>query len=87
MGSASVRLMAVLDCWALRRVLLEMARRFPRTLEAFLCGGLSPAAAELLTARFETADARLAEQGAQRISPSCFWHSATLSDACGDAVT
>ncbi|CAL8464138.1 g3673 [Coccomyxa elongata] len=61
--NASVRLMAGLDCWALRRVLLQVARQFPRTLEAFLCGGLSPAAAELLTARFEAADAQLAERG------------------------
>ncbi len=64
LSNASVRLMAGLDCWALRRVLLQVARRFPRTLDAILCGGLSPAAAELLTARFEAADAQLAEQGA-----------------------
>lgn len=63
-----MRLMAGLDCWALRRVLLQVARRFPRTLEAFLCGGLCPAAAELLVARFELADARLAEQGTQPTS-------------------
>lgn len=63
LGAASVRQMAALDAWALRRVLLRLARRFPRTLEAFLTIGLTPAAAELLTARFEAADAQLAQQG------------------------
>ncbi|KAK9919096.1 hypothetical protein WJX75_009374 [Coccomyxa subellipsoidea] len=63
LGDVSVQLMAAMDAWTLRRVLLAVARRFPRTLEAFLCGGLSPAAAELLTARFEAADAQLTHEG------------------------
>ena len=58
------RIAARLDCWALRRVLLGLARQFPRTLEGLLQQGLTPALAELLTQRFETADAQLAAQGA-----------------------
>ena len=58
-----MRLMAGLDSWQLRRALLGVARQFPRTLEAFLSGGICPAAAELLTSRFEAADARLAQEG------------------------
>lgn len=63
LGDVSVQLIAGMDAWTLRRVLLAVARRFPRTLEAFLCGGLSPAAAELLTARFEAADVQLTREG------------------------
>ncbi len=58
-----MRLMAGLDSWQLRRALLGVARQFPRTLEAFLSSGICPAAAELLTSRFEAADARLAQEG------------------------
>ena len=58
-----LRLAAGLDCWALRRVLLRLVRQCPRTLEAFLRVGLSPALAELLTSRFEAADAHLAAAG------------------------
>lgn len=57
------RIVAGLDMWALRRVLLGLARQFSRTLEGLLCRGLTPALAELLTSRFEAADAQLAAEG------------------------
>ena len=65
------RLAAGLDCWTLRRVLLHLARDCPHTLEAFLRAGLSPALAELLTSRFEAADAQLAAAG-----ELCLFHAA-----------
>ncbi|KAK9823201.1 hypothetical protein WJX72_001067 [[Myrmecia] bisecta] len=52
-----------LDPLPLRRVLLALAEHFPRSLSVLLMHGLTPAAAELLTGRFEAADAQLVEQG------------------------
>jgi hypothetical protein len=64
------RIVAGLDAWALRRVLLGLAAQFPRTLEGLLQHGLTPALAELLTQRFEAADAALAAKGAPLQQPS-----------------
>lgn len=50
------RVIAALDPPELRRVLLSMARRTPRTLEAMLLFGLTPLATELMTRSFEAGD-------------------------------
>ena len=59
----ATKLLAGLDCWELRRVLLDMATRDVGDLWQFLCYGLSPALAELITSKFEEADTQLAQEG------------------------
>ena len=72
------RVFAALMPSALKRVLLAIAVRFPRTLEMLLLHALSPAAAELLTSKLERDDAALLADGldARRVP---FSHASTVN--------
>ncbi|BBN16930.1 protein MpHDM8 [Marchantia polymorpha subsp. ruderalis] len=53
------RVFANLEALSLQRVLLVMATQFPRSLRVLIMDALSPAAAELLTMKFEELDSYL----------------------------
>lgn len=55
--------LASMDVWRMRRALLCLANRAPAVTEAFLTRALTPAAAQLLTHRFEHADSLLLSTG------------------------
>lgn len=58
-GDCLAQIFSALAPPSLQRVLLVMSSEFPRTFEALILHGLSPAASEILTRRFEQMDGEL----------------------------
>ena len=61
-----------MEMWRMRRALLCLAATAPAVAEAFLVRALTPAAAQLLTHRFEQADSLLLSTGPPCCPPPLF---------------
>lgn len=64
--------LASMEVWRMRRALLCLAATAPAVAEAFLVRALTPAAAQLLTHRFEQADSLLLSTGPLCCPPPLF---------------
>ncbi|KAK9860377.1 hypothetical protein WJX84_000586 [Apatococcus fuscideae] len=73
--------LASMDVWRMRRALLCLAATAPAVAEAFLIRALTPAAAQLLTHRFEQADSVLLSSGRSKDHQSFY---TGLYGACTD---
>ena len=60
--------LAGMDVWRMRRALVCLAGRAPIVIQALLTRALPPAAAQLLTHRFEQADSVLLSTGMLRLA-------------------
>ncbi|KAG6703506.1 hypothetical protein I3842_07G088600 [Carya illinoinensis] len=56
------KILCTLESSVLQHVFLNMARNFPRTLEALILHMLSPVGAEVLTRKFDEMDQQLSEE-------------------------
>ena len=76
------RVIATLRPHQLQMVLVSMAQRVPRNLEALLLHGLPPAAAEILTRKLETAAEYTEAAAGQPLDQQAFYQQ--VYGACAD---